>query len=159
MTRHYGIAYYYQYHNAVVTSTYSSTPHYLKETGVTLAQSVTHTSVPIDMIRVSDNLTMFYIDGPGVFEVFGTRATIREGLSFVKDVTRLNNKAIAVFTQGRLGKRQEEPLQRLVVVACSKERDPVEFRTRRRDSKLAEELTELLSERMPDFRAESLLRT
>lgn len=111
----------------------------------------------IDMIRMSDDLTMFFIDGPGAFELFGTRANIRDGLSFVKDVARLNNKAIAVLTDRRPGKQQVETLQRVVRATCDKQDEPVEFRTCRRDSPLGKELSGLLSQKLPDFKGKSLL--
>ncbi len=103
--------------------------------------------VRINVVRQSNRLIIFHIDGSAFFPEIGS--FFKGELSTVEKAYGLSNKAIAVVTNCRLDKEQVEPLKRLVKDACRGETMQISFRTLRKDTQLAQDLKILLASRVP----------
>jgi hypothetical protein len=111
-----------------------------------LPKDIPKEEVRINVVRQSDRLIIFYIDGSAFFPEIGS--FFKDDLFTIEKAYGLSNKAIAVVTNCRLDKQQFEPLKRLVMGACRGNKEKISFRTLRKDTQLAEELKTLLAERV-----------
>ena len=103
--------------------------------------------VRINVVRQSNRLIIFHIDGSAFFPEIGS--FFKGELSTVEKAYGLSNKAIAVVTNCRLDKEQVEPIKRLVKDACRGDTMQISFRTLRKDTQLAQDLKILLASRVP----------
>ena len=103
--------------------------------------------VRINVVRQSNTLIIFCIDGSAFFPEIGS--FFKDDLWTIEKAYGLSNKAIAVVTNCRLDKEQVEPLKRLVKDACRGDTMQISFRTLRKDTQLAQDLKILLASRVP----------
>lgn len=112
-----------------------------------LPKDIRKEEVRINVVRQSDRLIIFHIDGSAFFPEIGS--FFKDDLFTIEKAYGLSNKAIAVVTNCRLDKQQFEPLKRLVMGACRGNKEKISFRTLRKDTQLAEDLKILLASRVP----------
>jgi len=103
--------------------------------------------VQINVVRQSDRLTIFHIDGPAFFPEIGS--FFKGELCTVERAYGLSNKAIAVVTNCRLDNEQFAALRRLIGNASGSDSEQILFRALQKNTKLADELRTLTKNRVP----------